>query len=159
MKLLKKHWPLFLSLGLFIASLTQTAFYLSDSFGVPFALLKGWLGVVVDIGTIVQDIKALFYAEGLKGGWKAGATLSWLANPALLFAWIAGSKIPKEGLVLSSISLLLMLSFLAFDEVLADEAGHYRQIQSLALGYWLWVASALVLVVGYGYQHKFSLQK
>ena len=104
MKLLKKHWPLFLSLGLFIASLTQTAFYLSDSFGVPFALLKGWLGVVVDIGTIVQDIKALFYAEGLKGGWKAGATLSWLANPALLFAWIAGSKIPKEGLVLSSIS-------------------------------------------------------
>ena len=80
--------------------------------------------------------------------YKVGATLSWLANPALLIAWLTYKKSKTTSLVFTILSLTLMLSFLMFDEVINNEAGHYHKIISYKAGYWLWLSSSAVLAAG-----------
>lgn len=72
----------------------------------------------------------------------------WLANPILFFSWIKLNKKPKTSLVSSVISLILMLSFLLFDKVVNNEAGVPQKITAIKLGYWLWVSSAFIMVIG-----------
>ena len=72
----------------------------------------------------------------------------WLANPILFFSWIKFKNKPKTSLVSSIITLILMLSFLLFDEVVNNEAGVPEKITSIKLGYWLWVSSAFIMVIG-----------
>lgn len=117
------------SLLLFALSLANDAYstsYDAGSGGHPgvFLLLLGWLGIA----------------------W--GGTLAWLANPALGVAWAFFIR-KRHGYsgAAAAVALLLMLSFLFQDTVIASEAPTYAQITGYSSGYWLWVASAVALLL------------
>lgn len=75
------------------------------------------------------------------------AALCWLANPLLILSWIF-IKNNKLSLIMSVLSTLIAISFLLFDEIIADEAGHYRRIIGYEIGYWLWVSSNGIMLFG-----------
>jgi hypothetical protein len=78
----------------------------------------------------------------------------WLANPAVLTAWIlmaislsAGSKATKViAIAASSIALVLAASFLLPVTIVANEGAVPEQIRSREAGYWLWLTSMLIAV-------------
>jgi hypothetical protein len=78
----------------------------------------------------------------------------WLANPLLFVSWITYKKKPKTSLILSILSLLFMLSFLLVDEIISNEAGMKSKVVSYGLGYWLWVMSAIFIIIGNLAQRK-----
>jgi uncharacterized membrane-anchored protein len=118
------------SLLLFLARLLLDAFYIdrpdnprawSLGFGL---LLVGWLAVL----------------DGVP---------AWLANPAVLCAWILlliGFR--RAALVSAGLALALALSFLRCHQVLTDSAGTYSRITGYGPGYWLWVSSMAAALVG-----------
>jgi hypothetical protein len=120
-----------------LASLTQDCF-LIDKTDNPRAwsnglglLLVGWLGILTGI-----------YA--------------WLANPFLLVAWLA-MWFPNCRLIAISagiLALLLMLSFLLHDDMMSDEAGNRSRITAYGRGYWLWIATAVMTILGGCFQWK-----
>ena len=117
-----------LSVTFFLISLTQMSFCANgrcQNDGLT-NLLMGWFTIF------------MLYPIGMV----------WLANPILFFSWIIFNKKLKTSLVSSVISLLLMLSFLLFDKVVNNEAGIPEKITSIKLGYWLWVSSAFIMVLG-----------
>jgi hypothetical protein len=72
----------------------------------------------------------------------------WLANPVLLAAWVfsfAGKN--KIALLLGIGASALVLAFLFRHTIIANEAGHYAQIIGYGPGYWLWLTSALLVIV------------
>ena len=72
---------------------------------------------------------------------------AWLANPCLLFGWIAfamGRFHMSLFLSLSAVSLII--SFLAVDRVIASEAPTFARVIGYGIGYWLWLSSAIALV-------------
>ncbi|WP_296406084.1 hypothetical protein [Psychrobacter sp.] len=76
-------------------------------------------------------------------------TLTWYANPLLFLAWLfLLIRKPKLSLILSIVSTLVALSFLTFDEIVINEAGHQAPITKYALGYWLWIGSHTIMVIG-----------
>lgn len=117
------------SIGLFIASLFQDGFLIEGSnprawapcFGL---LLIGWIGIF----------------QG---------NLTWLANPLILFAWLAyaDARSRYQSIPFASLSLCFALSFMLYGKILSSEAGHYSKVTSLELGYWLWVASITSMIV------------
>jgi len=117
---------LIVSIALFVASLTQkcycTTSYCGDSF---FIFLFGPLGFYLSL---------------------AGAT--WLANPLLITSWIKVSKEPKLSFWTSLLAATISLSFLLFKNVMDNENGDLREIVSYSLGYWLWLASCLSMLIG-----------
>lgn len=125
-KLTRSESAIFISITLFILALIQTC-YCTDRDCVSSAY-------VFIVGPIAM----------LTGG----AALTWLANPILLISWIKYRSKSKTSLYCSIIATLISLSFLIFNEIIADEAGNFRQIISYRLGYWLWLASCLVMVIG-----------
>jgi len=76
------------------------------------------------------------------------AALPWLANPILFFAWMYYSTNNKRSLLLSSISVIISLSFSFAKEININEAGTFASIHDIGLGYWLWVASPALLLGG-----------
>jgi hypothetical protein len=85
-------------------------------------------------------------------GWAAifstGAGLCWFANPLLLMSWIFLKKNLKLAMFLSVASFLLALFFLVFDSIVDNENGGSHQIVAYKAGYWLWVASHAVMLIG-----------
>jgi hypothetical protein len=77
-----------------------------------------------------------------------GAGFSWLANPLLFIAWFSLTKKSFSTVIASVISVALMLSFLFFKQIILDEAGNYSAIVSYKLGYWLWLLSRGIMLVG-----------
>ncbi len=116
--------PLIISIVLFLLSLTQkcycTTSNCSDSIMV---FLIGWLGA-----------------------FSGGAAITWFANPALMVSWLTFTKSPNTSLIASGIAALFALAFLTFYQVTANENGQAQQIISYKPGYWLWVASAVVML-------------
>lgn len=117
------------SLLLLLFSLTGHAYYVEGtgdsvgSFGLV-AFLLGWVNML-----------------------EAG--IAWLANPILLLSWILlFNRRIKASLVLGIVALLFSLSFLLFDEVVANEGGGKREIVGYGRGYWLWVSSCVVNLLG-----------
>jgi len=84
--------------------------------------LMGWLGVLY-----------------------GGAALTWLANPLLIIGWILTYRNSKYALAVSLFATLICLSFLLFDQIISNEAGHYHPIISYQSGYWLWLSSAAIM--------------
>lgn len=84
---------------------------------------------------------------GIFGVFFGGAALCWLANPLLILSWIL-IKNNKVSFILSILSVLIAISFMLFDEIIDDEAGHYRKIIGYELGYWLWLCSNAVMFLG-----------
>ncbi len=126
-----------ISIFLFIASLTQDCYCLDgytecmESIG---ALLWGWIGVLYEIGFIVEMLQGTITTEN----YQFGTHLSWLANPFLIIAFVTFNFYPKVTILLSSVSTLFMLSFLLVKSVIVDEAGHYCEIKTYQAGYYLW---------------------
>jgi hypothetical protein len=114
-----------LSIGLLIIALTQKCYCTTSSCG---------------------DSIAAFIA-GIIGIFFGGAALCWLANPLLILSW-ALIKNNEISLIMSLLSTLIALSFLLFDKIIDSEAGHYNKIIGYEIGYWLWVCSNLVMLLG-----------
>jgi hypothetical protein len=77
-----------------------------------------------------------------------GAGLTWLANPFLIATWFTFKRKLKTAMWLSVAATLIALSFLLFDTVLANEAGHNQQITAYKPGYVLWVLSCATMLAG-----------
>ena len=135
-----KNITLITSICLYLISLSQdcysTDFTGSTNKGVPsiLALLTGWLGLI-----------------GMHG-----PAMSWLANPLMIASWISSLTKSNFTLPLSIAALAFMLSFLFFKKIMVSEAGHISNITNYNLGYWLWLASAAVLVAGNIYMRYIS---
>ncbi len=131
-----KNTYLIISLLSFIFSLTQICFCTtvncSDSIEI---LIIGFFGLIT-----------------------GGACITWLANPLLLIAWIYLKKRPKQSIIFSGLAFIFSISFLFFDKILANEAGHYLEITQYRLGYWLWLFSSLIMLIG-NLHLKFSLSQ
>ena len=84
-------------------------------------------------------------------GWfgllSGGAGICWLANPMIIIGLILTFKGSKYSVIFSALATALCFSFLLFDQVIEDEAGHYREIISYQAGYWLWCSSAVLLFI------------
>lgn len=117
------------SILLFLVSLTQRTYrtaWPNEPEGRCFVLLLiGWVGLF-------------------------GGMVAWLANPALLVAWIfTFSRYRRvEAIVCALAALGFALSFLSVKEMDVDEAGHSAKIISYGLGYWLWIGSIVMACVG-----------
>lgn len=114
-----------LSIGLLIIALTQKCYCTTSLCGDSIAV----------------------FIFGIFGIFFGGAALCWLANPLLILSWIL-IKNNKLSLILSLLSTLIAISFLLFDEIIDDEAGNYRKIVGYELGYWLWVSSNCIMLLG-----------
>ena len=126
-----KRGLLILSLLLFVASLTQPAFYIDredyDAWSNGFGLLvSGWAGALATDG---------------------GAT-AWFANPLILLAWILFSKFEKTATVLAIGAAAFAISFLSVEQVISSEAPTYSKITEIKLGYWLWLYSICTFAAG-----------
>ncbi|MBG9377906.1 hypothetical protein I5907_16820 [Panacibacter sp. DH6] len=90
--------------------------------------------------------------EALLIGWLAmstgGAAIAWLANPLLIVSWVLLTKNKKSAWLFSLTALLFCISFLKFQTIIENEAGHYNPIKRIGLGYWLWLSSCLTTFVG-----------
>lgn len=127
---------LIMSLLLFILSLTQKCYCTTtDCTHSIAALIMGFFGLVT-----------------------GGATITWLANPLLLIAWISLSNRPKLSLIVSALAFIFSISFLFFSKIIVNEAGHYLEITQYKLGYWLWLLSSFVMLIGHLHL-KFSSSK
>ena len=120
---------LILSICLFVLSLTQICFCTSnDCIGSVFALTWGLI--------------ALFLG---------GAGLTWIANPILVTIWIMMIQNSRHNKLLmfgSILATILSASFLLFHGIAIDEGGMEKEILSYKAGYWLWLTSSLVLLIG-----------
>jgi len=120
----------FFSIVLYLVALTQNSFETivgPNSKGIM-DLLVGWMGVLM----------------------LHPPAMVWLANPTLVAAWVFIKKNQRTSFILSVISLVIMLSFLLFDEIIVNESGASSKITAYGLGYWLWVLSAFIMVIGNG---------
>jgi hypothetical protein len=134
---------------LFIASLTQKCYCLGNECGDSIAtFLFGWLGVLLELGHVATFIMEKIQGQESIFNHEIGATLSWLANPLLIISFITLRFSPKTTVVISILSTLIILSFLLFRYVIANEAGHYNEITSYKMGYYLWLSSSLAMLTG-----------
>lgn len=117
--------PLIISIVLFLISLTQKCYCTtgncSDSIMV---LLIGWLGA-----------------------FSGGAAITWFANPALLVSWLTFTKSANTSLIASFIASFFAVIFLMFGTITANESGQDQPIIAYRAGYWLWLASSVVMLV------------
>lgn len=114
-------------------------FYLVAMFTAPFrvgapdphpwadgwqVLLTGWMGVFFGI-------------------------FAWLANPLVFGAWLLTVKrLRVQAAVLAALALLFGLSFLSRHQIVVNEAGTVEPVHLDAVGYWCWLASFGVALVG-----------
>ena len=121
-----KNSILLISISVFIFSLTQKCFCTASNCGDSIVvLLFGFLGITT-----------------------GGAAITWIANPALLISWIFIKKDLKKSLIASIVASTFAVSFLFFESVISDEAGHYSKIINYKIGYWLWLSSCLIMLIG-----------
>jgi hypothetical protein len=121
---------LFLSIGVFIISLTQKSYCTvggnCEYFSGLLNLIFGWFGV----------FKLHFPA------------FTWLANPLLFISWILFKKNPQKSLILSCIIFPLMLSFLLVNKIIVNDGSTTSIINFYGLGYWLWLFSSFIMLIG-----------
>lgn len=120
---------LVVSLGLYLASLTQQGYCISGACG------DHWVGISL-------------VAMGAIGGIMSLAGLTWYANPALWLAWSQINKSPKRALIFSSIGAILAASFLLADEISDLKPNIKYYITGYQSGYWLWLASMVTMLAG-----------
>jgi hypothetical protein len=111
-------------------------------------VLLGWLGVMVEMGSVADLMAALLDPTSPAIPATVGASFSWLANPLLCLSWTLLKGNPRGAIGASLMAVALSMSFLLFDEVISDEAGHYSTITEYKTGYWLWVGSSLTMLTG-----------
>lgn len=123
------RFALTVSIGLFCLCLFSDGFYSSDA--KPDGVFAGW---------------QLFLF-----GWSAipHGGIAWLANPAIGVAWVLFSqKRPGRSAALAALALAFMTSFLLEDRVASVYSENASNVAGYGPGYWLWVASASMLLLG-----------
>jgi hypothetical protein len=117
----------FISVLLFGAALSQTAFFWGQSAA---SSGPGW--------------------RLLLQGWRAmpGGYVEWLANPALLISWAACAS-GRRFLAIASActAVALMLVFLCRRNLETPLSASGMTVVAYGPGYWLWLGSALLMVV------------
>ena len=125
-----KQLFLYISIGIYIVSLTQKSYCTSggacEYFSGFLNLIFGWLGV------FMLHVPAF----------------PWLANPLLLGSWSLFKKKPKVSFILSIAAFVLMLSFLLVDEIIDEIVSRTTKVVFYGLGYWLWVLSSFSMIIG-----------
>jgi hypothetical protein len=120
---------LLVSMGLFCLSLFFEGFYWAPS--SPLSAFPGW--------------QLLFF------GWSAipHGGVAWLANPVISLAWVflALRRLDRSA-GLAALGLALMVSFLFVSSVASMYGETTESVVAYGFGYWLWVASAVVLLIG-----------
>tara|TARA_R110000822_G_scaffold210836_2_gene346503 strand:+ start:998 stop:1438 length:441 start_codon:yes stop_codon:yes gene_type:complete len=127
-----KFQKLFLSLsiGVYLISLTQKSYC---TFGSTCEYFSGLLNVIFGwFGVFMLHIPAF----------------PWLANPLLLVSWFLFKKKSKTSFTLSGIAFILMLSFLFVDEIIVNEGSTTSIVNFYGLGYWFWVFSSFIMLIG-----------
>jgi hypothetical protein len=89
---------------------------------------------------------AVLFSGGF-GFFLSPAGFTWLANPAIFIAWITFNKKTYASLITSAIAAALSVSFLFFHRIIATESGDFNKIISYKLGYWLWMASLVLMLI------------
>jgi hypothetical protein len=120
---------LLLSASLFTLSLTQPAFRITegDWGNSGFMLLAiGWMAPLGGAG-----------AEGFV----------WLANPLYLLSGFYVLFGKRRAILFSILAALIALSFATWHSVMTSESGATADIIALSSGYYLWLASMVVMVV------------
>ncbi|MEZ0184174.1 hypothetical protein AB9T89_18150 [Flavobacterium oncorhynchi] len=82
----------------------------------------------------------------------------WLANPLSFFAIRFLIKNDKRAILLSLIASGLAILFSFWTQILGAESGAMAKIVSFELGYYLWLASILILTIGILINHKVLLK-
>lgn len=106
-----------------------------------FSLILGWLGILLhaDMGWSTRLFHVAWFAN-----------ISYLTSIILLLA-LKNLK-NKEYLFYYSISTTLLLGLLPLlvenPEILINEAGWTRPIEHMSIGYYLWIGSFMVLLIG-----------
>lgn len=112
------------------------------------------LGISLLCPTYCTNVQCSPLGSGLTDllfGW-AGAIFvgnpyyAWFANPFFITAIFTNRKVPVLSLIFSVLAVVIALTFLKGGPVLLNEAGHMGYITKLQIGYWLWLASMVVLV-------------
>jgi hypothetical protein len=127
-KLIKKAM-LIISIGLFVFSLSQECFCTSGECGG-----KG------------SGLAILLF--GCLGFFLSPAGFTWLANPTIFFSWIYLNKNPRQSTIAGLVAVILSCSFLFFHKIVSDESGYPKEITGCRLGYWLWISSMIVMLIG-----------
>jgi hypothetical protein len=129
------------SVVIFLFAMTQAAFYQNRPAEpvthAVWLLASGWLGVLIG------------YFE-------------WIANPLIFYSWISARRKRILPALLASIAAVgLILSFLLRKKMdwpgMATDT--HPDIQGYAPGYWLWLASALVMVLASGVEFLLGMRK
>jgi len=122
-------------------------------------LVKITLGVSIGLMLLALTQEAYCTAEGCMHSMMAfifgifgifiggNETFAWFANPLLISAWLF-IKHRKASFSLSLLSTLIAVSFLIFDKVVINEAGHRSIITRYVAGYWLWIGSHVAMLLG-----------
>ncbi|MNK78817.1 hypothetical protein D3C87_984650 [compost metagenome] len=125
-----KRPALYLSVGLFVFSLTRPALIIETGNGLK------------------SDESFLYFIIGsiaiLGGG--TSEFLVWLANPLYFISLFLLIKNRKGSIYFIIIANFLAISFLRWKEILISESGSTGKIISFSSGYYLWVASIVVLL-------------
>lgn len=126
----------------FVASLIETAVVVDGSDrGLERLPFYGWELLVLGGLSVFGDVPSL---------------LIWLANPILVIAWILYLRDRRRAALISAVTALgLTLCFVWVKSALGPGPEgvnvadfEMRPIISYGIGYWLWVASAAMLVAG-----------
>jgi hypothetical protein len=64
------------------------------------------------------------------------------------FSWFLFKKKSKTSFILSGIAFILMLSFLFVDEIIVNDGSTTSIVNFYGLGYWFWVFSSFIMLVG-----------
>ncbi|RFZ85523.1 hypothetical protein DYU05_07980 [Mucilaginibacter terrenus] len=75
----------------------------------------------------------------------------WLANPLAVLTIVGLFKNFRFTIVTSIAAFLLALSFLSWKNILGSESGVMGTIVSFEAGYYLWLSSIIVLMLGTNY--------
>jgi hypothetical protein len=135
---------LYYSIGLFLVSLLMLT-HCADLEGD--VKCYGPLGI---LDLLFGGLAVLAVGIGVNMPLAGGMTLTlltWYANPMLAMAWIT-FKHPKVSFLFSLLAVLISASFLLCTLTLGGEVGHVALIQHRHLGYWLWLSSTGVMLMG-----------
>lgn len=125
------------SITLYLLSLTQETFCASSDCSI------GWFTLIIG-----------FFGNIFFMGFHSFAIFTWLANPLLIISWIVLKKNKKLSLTLSILAFLLSFSFLFFNKILVNESGNLSTIKEYKIGYWFWLSSSLIMMIGNLYCYK-----
>lgn len=81
----------------------------------------------------------------------------WLANPLLFISWMSAGKKRDRSFITSITALLVALCFLFYKSIIKDEGGsNTTPITAHLIGYWVWLASMLTMVLGNFYMQLYG---